>query len=274
MNLKIIKELPPWEWPEGAGKIFLEILRDRHADESDRLVAAELAGDFTVINDELAGSLLSILRNKDEAEPLRAQAAISFGPALESADEGTFDGDPEGVPISDDTFGKIQKMLHGLYMDTDVPGEVRRRILEASVRAPLDWHQIAIPSAYANDDEDWKLTAVFCMSWVEGFDGQILEALKSENPEIHCEAVRAAGNWELDNAWPHIVELVASKDTDKPLLLAAIEAVGGIRPEETGEILDELTNSDDEDIVDAAEEAIAMAEGELAAGRDDDDEFS
>ena len=198
MYLEIIKELPPWEWPEGAGKAFLEVLRDPQADESDRVVAVELAGDFTVIQDELAEALLSILRSDEEPEPLRDQAAVSFGPALESADEGTFYGDPEGVPISDDTFGKIQKMLHGLYMDTDVPGEVRRRILEASVRAPRDWHQIAIPSAYANDDADWKLTAVFCMSWVEGFDGQILEALKSENPEIHCEAVCAAGTWELD----------------------------------------------------------------------------
>ena len=57
------------------------------------------------------------------------------------------------------------------------------------------------------------------------------------------------------------------------MLLAAIEAVVGMRPEEAGEILDNLTSSDDEDIVDAAEEAIAMAEGELAAERDDDDTF-
>ena len=273
MNLKIIRELPPWEWPEGAGKAFLEVLRDPQADESDRLVAAELAGDFTVINDQLAEALLSILRSDDEPEPLRAQAAISFGPALESAYEGTFEGDSEGVPISDDTFLKIQKMLQGLYMDTDVPEEVRRRILEASVRAPQNWHQPAILSAYANDDADWKLTAVFCMRWVRGFGAQILEALKSEDPEIHHEAVRAAGNWELDEAWPHVVELVTSADAEKPLLLAAIDAVASLRPEEAGETLADLTGSDDEEIVDAAEEAIAMAEGELAAERDDDDTF-
>ncbi len=158
-------------------------------------------------------------------------------------------------------------------MDTDVPEEVRRRILEASVRAPQNWHQPAIPSAYASDDADWKLTAVFCMCWVSGFDSQILEALKSEDPEIHLEAVHAAGNWELDEAWPHVVELVTSADTDKPLLLAAIDAVASLRPEEAGEILADLTGSDDEDIADAAEEALAMAEGELAAERDDDDTF-
>ena len=273
MNLTLIKELPPWEWPQGTGKAFLEVLRDPQADESSRLIAVELAGDYTVINDELAEALLSILRSDDEPEPLRVQAAISFGPALESAYEGTFEGDSEGVPISDDTFLKIQKVLQGLYMDTDVPEEVSRRILEASVRAPQNWHQPAILSAYANDDADWKLTAVFCMRWVRGFGAQILEALKSEDPEIHHEAVHAAGNWELDEAWPHVVELVTSADTDKPLLLAAIDAVASLRPEEAGEILVDLTSSDDEDIVDAAEEATAMAEGELAAERDEDDTF-
>ena len=57
------------------------------------------------------------------------------------------------------------------------------------------------------------------------------------------------------------------------MLLAAIDAVASLRPEEAGEILDDLTGSEDEDIVDAAEEAIAMAEGELAAEHDDDDIF-
>ncbi len=48
--------------------------------------------------------------------------------------------------------------------------------------------------------------------------------------------------------------------TDKPLLLAAIDAVAGIRPQEAGMILVDLTDSDDEDIVEAAHEAINMAE--------------
>ena len=40
MDLKTLKDTPPWDWPEGAGKMFLEILRDDQADESDRLLAA------------------------------------------------------------------------------------------------------------------------------------------------------------------------------------------------------------------------------------------
>jgi hypothetical protein len=74
----------------------------------------------------------------------------------------------------------------------------------------------------------------------------------------------------LKGAWSHIVSLVTSEDTDKPLLLAAIEAVPGIRPHETAEILDDLMDSEDEEIVDAVQEALAMA-GE--PWEDDEDEI-
>ena len=52
------------------------------------------------------------------------------------------------------------------------------------------------------------------------------------------------------------------------MLLAAIEAVAGIRPHEAAGILHDLTDSDDEDIVNAVFEAAAMAEG--LSGEDDE----
>jgi hypothetical protein len=269
MDLKILHDTPPWEWPEGAAETFLGVLRDDQADAADRLSAAELAGDFTVINNELVDALLAIVRNDTEPAELRCKAVISLGPALEHADTDGFE-DPDDVPISEETFRRIQESLRKLYSDTGVPKEVRRRILEASVRAPQDWQQDAVRAAYSNDDEDWRLTAVFCMRFVRGFDDQILEALLNENPEIHYQAVCAAGNWEVDAAWPHIAALVTLDETDKPLLLAAIDAVTSIRPQEALEILGDLTDSDDEDIVEAAYEALAMARG--LSGEDDIDE--
>jgi hypothetical protein len=106
------------------------------------------------------------------------------------------------------------------------------RILEASVRAPQSWHPAAVRAAYASDDRAWRLTGVLCMRYVRGFDAQILEALGSEDPDMHYEAVCAAGAWEVDAAWPHIAALVTSGETDKPLLLAAIE--GGEHPSARG----------------------------------------
>ena len=272
MDLKTLQDTPPWDWPEGAGRMFLDILRDDQAAEPDRLLAAELAGDFTVINEELVGALLSILRSGAESETLRGKAAISLGPVLEYADTDGFE-DPDEVPITLRTFHTIQESLRTLYTDAGVPKEVRRRILEASVRAPQGWHQDAVRAAYTSGDEAWRLTAVFCMRFVRGFDEQILEALDATNPDIRYEAVCAAGNWEVAAAWPHIAALVTSKRTDKPLLLAAIEAAASIRPQEAAEILADLTDSDDEDIAEAAYEAMAMAEGRLHEDDEDDNEF-
>src|ERR1035437_2943849 len=124
MDLKTLRDTPPWEWPKNAGQTFLAILRNRQAKASDRLLAADLAGDFTVIEDALADALLSILGDAPEPGEMRAQAPI------DEVD------DPDSVPISEKTFRKVKQALRKLYLDSSVPKLVRRRILEAALRAP------------------------------------------------------------------------------------------------------------------------------------------
>src|SRR6516162_4085823 len=197
MDLKTLQDTPPWDWPRDAGKKFQEILIDHQASETDRLIAAELAGDLTVINDQLADALMAVIRRPDEPEQLRAAAAIALGPVLEQADTDGFEDPDDAMPITQRTFRNLQESLHKLHFDNTIPKEVRRRILEASVRAPEDWHQNAIRAAYSKGDKEWILTAVFSMRWIRGFDDQILEALKSGDDEIQYEAIQAAGNWGL-----------------------------------------------------------------------------
>ena len=67
MDLKTLLDTPPWDWPRDAGRMFWRILVDPGANESDRLVAAELAGDFTVINDDLADVLLTVAGSSGRA---------------------------------------------------------------------------------------------------------------------------------------------------------------------------------------------------------------
>ncbi len=269
MDLKALKDTPPWDWPEGTAEKLVSVLRDEQAAEPDRVLATEMAGDFTVVNDELVEALLAILRNSEESKEVRARAAISLGPILESADIEGFD-DPDDVPISERRFQRIQESLRELHMDAQIPKEVRRRILEASVRAPQDWHKNAVRSAYSSGDDAWKLTAVFCMRFLRGFDAQIVEELDNRNPDIQLEAVLAAGNWGVGASWPHIAALIHSGRTPKPLLLAAIEAVPSIHPQEASEVLSGLIESDDEDIIEAVQEALAMAEE--PSGEDEGDE--
>jgi hypothetical protein len=272
MDLKILENTPPWEWPEDAGPYFIKILGDDRAGESDRCLAAELAGDFTVISDDIAHALLSITANPNESEKLRGISVISLGTGLANADMMGFE-DPDDIIISEKTFIEVQETLHKLFMDTDIPTDVRRRILEASVRAPQDWHGENVDKAFSSEEEAWRLTAVFCMQFIRGFDDQILEALNDKNADIHYHAVCAAGNWAVDAAWPHIRALVDADTTDKPLLLAAIDAVVNIHPQEAAEVLGDLIDDEDQEVVDAVYEALAMAEAlnELDDEEEDDD---
>jgi hypothetical protein len=217
MDLPTLEDMPSWDWPANAKDVLLVTLRNEGADDADRRLAAELAGNLVVMDDEIAEALLAIVSASNESETLRGRAATSLGPALERADLEGFE-DPDDLVISESTFRAAVEQLHRLYMDVAVPANVRRRILEASVRAPQNWHADAIRAAYVSDDPAWKLSAVFSMRWARGFEDQILESLASENEDIEYEAVHAAGCWAIDAAWPYVAGLITGETAGKDLL--------------------------------------------------------
>ena len=83
MDLKTLKDTPPWKWPEDTGKTLLGILGDQQVDESDQL---------------------------------RGKASISLGPALEHASTMGFE-DADDLLISEEAFLEIQQSLRKLFFD-------------------------------------------------------------------------------------------------------------------------------------------------------------
>ena len=75
MDLNTLCETPPWDWPKDAGKTFGQLLENRDAKPADRLTAADLAGNITVLDDELAGVLMTVLRNNSEPAELRVRTS-------------------------------------------------------------------------------------------------------------------------------------------------------------------------------------------------------
>lgn len=270
-GLEHLVNTPSWQWPADAGATLLAALRTPDTSPTDRLLAAELAGDPCAHDDAIAAELLRLAIDNDQPDELRMQAAISLGPGLELADIDGFD-DPGEVLISEAMFQKIRTALRRLYQDAAAPKDVRRRALEAAVRAPEAWHEGAVRAAFATDDPDWRLTAVFCMRWISGFDAEILAALESADPDLCYEALHAAGNWCVEAAWPHIVAMIESPETEKSHRLAAIDAVAGVNPAAAENLLFPLTKDEDEDIAEAAHEAIEMAEALLGGDWEDEDE--
>ena len=74
-------------------------------------------------------------------------------------------------------------------------------------------------------------------------------------------------------AWPHVRAILRKAHQDKDLLLAAIEAAPALAPLEACEILGSYLDSKDEDISDAAMEAMSMADGDGFGEDLDEDEW-
>lgn len=276
IDIDVLKDTPPWEWPENAAKIFVEAIYDTESDLETRVIATNLAGNIVVMSDEMANTLLSLLRDERQPDELRGQAAISLGPGLDLADMEDYDDvdDPySDPPFSEATFLEIKKALRSIEGDEKAPKLVRRRALEAAVRAPEPWQADAVRVAYASGDSEWKTTAVFCMQYLDDFDAEILESLKSEDPAILREAIVSAGASELKSAWPDIQKLISSSQTEKSLLTVAIIAAARVNPSESRDAIENFAVSEDEEIAYAAQEALEILdEADFYDDEDEDDD--
>jgi hypothetical protein len=254
-QLEMLQAIPPWDWPEEARDWLGEALKDD--DEQNRLTAAQLAS--AVVDEGLAGELLRVCREDPTAEVASA-AAIALGPALEECyveyDEGLADAMPdlpETAPLSREAYQQVVEVLEGIYHDADCPTKVRRRALEAAVRAPRDWQVGAARAAHQSGDPDWRMTAVFCMGYLPGFEETILEVIaKDEHQGVRREALLAAGNQEIDAAGPEVLRVAANNDEPVELRIAAIAALETIFPEGSQELLETLAEAKNEELAEAA----------------------
>jgi hypothetical protein len=270
MNLHELSQTPTWEWPDDASEVLLAVLQDRGAGVADRQLAASLVAEIDVMDDAFAAALAAIAANRDEPTELRAAAAIALGPSLEYADI----LDPEELAdeeaFSAAAIRRVEQSLRAIYDAADTPDALRRAALEASVRAPRSWHEDAVRAAHASADHAWRLTAVFCARYVDGFAALILEALAASDPDLRYQAVCAAGEQELEAAWPHVLAVLREPKPAREILMAAIDAAARIRPDEALEIITPFSESTDTDIAETALDAMAMARALTGEG---DEEF-
>ena len=281
MDMHTLAGTPAFDWPTDAGEDILAVLQDRGAPQSERLLAAELAGDPMVLSDDLVEELLRILAGSTESEPLRSRVALSLGVALEEGEMWDSE-DLDGPQITEALLHRAKASLRDLYHDPGIPKELRRCALEASVRAPEPWHPGAIRAAYHDGDPDWRLSAVFCMRFIPGFDDEVVEALDTDDASGLYQAVCAAGAHSVDGAWSqirHLIQVASSgapiladdPDLEWSLLLAAMDAVVSIRPLEAADTLSELIDSDDEALSEAALDALDYAYGFSDMDEEDDE---
>jgi len=242
-------------------------------DEETRAAAIEELA--LEMDDETAQALLDIAAS-DAAEETRARAIVALGPEIEECGtdymEDAIDFGPEtGPPVSRETFAAIVARIRGLYFDEKQPKLVRRRAFEVLIRDPQPWHREAIQKHFASADEEWRLTAVFAMGHITGFEREIAAAVETAEEPLLFEAVRAAGQMEVSAAAPRIRALAASHDADLDLRIAAIYALPHV-DRDSFELLESLEQSRNRDIAEAAADAVQELRIFTDTGEDEDDE--
>lgn len=272
MSLSDLEQIPSYEWPDSAGAEIVRVITDRTAHADDRLLAAHLAQEYPGINDLMMGALSGVAGNQAESPELRSSAAIALGPAFELADlDGLAQGlDDDGLPCTPEAVNSAKAALRAVFDDKNAPDEVRRSCLETLAHAPQDWHAGAVRAAYADASNDWKLTALFCMRFITGFEDEILAALTSKDEHQRLEAIGAAGEQELQMAWPHVQAILKDSQADKLFVLAALGALPMLAPspEIVMAILELHLASADPEILEAATEVLDML------SEDDDDDWA
>ncbi len=251
----------------------------RDPDGKVRLRALEEAVDEA--DDELAEEMIRLLL-EDPNEEVRARVPIALGPTLELCWD---EIDEEGrLPPPDDyslnsltqgVYDRLVETLRRVYLDGATPELVRRRVLEGAVRSPLPWQEKATAAAFRSDNELWRITAVFCMGYLPGFDDEIVEAFDSGSELVRYEAIRTAGLREVQRLGRPLLALAEDPEADLEERVAAIETLPLLGPPGAFEILDELCADPEEAVAEAAEEALdelsMMALAEEALGDDWDE---
>jgi HEAT repeat protein len=225
---------------------FLEVgrLALSDSDSKVRLLAVRILMDYE--DASLLPTFLEMVEVDSDAE-VRAASALALGPFI-------YQGEVEELPQK--TLRKLEDSLLRVLNSSDKKN-VRRRALEAlgfSSRAELipliEW-------AYNAGDQEWLISSLFSMgrSANRRWQPQVLAMLDHTDPLVRAEAATAAGELEVADASPRLLELLSDPDDD--VCMASIWALSQIGGEGVREALEQLQeDTEDDEIVELIESAL------------------
>ena len=163
-------------------------------------------------------------------------------------------------------YGEIEELSQNLTKDIEsrllriASGEdttlVRRRAVESLGFSSHRDVPDLIQTAFDTKDEKWMASALFAMgrSCDNRWDPEVLKMLTHTSPRIRFEAARAAGELEISQAKPQLLELL--EDVDRDVRMASgwsLSQIGGIRLQQVFErMLDEMDNGQEAQVIEDA----------------------
>ncbi len=233
------------------------------ADSQVRFTALRSLREYEV--PDLVPQLIEIIRRDDDHE-LRALAATVLGKYI-------YLGEIEEIPAK--ILREVEECLL-LATSNHEPEMVRQRAVESLGYSSRKDVITLIQAAFDSPKDTWVGSAILAMgrSCDQRWSQQVLEMLDHPLPEIRFEAVRAAGELEIQAAKPILLELL--DQDDGVIRMAAVWSLSQIGGQGISEIfenmLDELENDEEIEIIENAIDNLVFNQslGELD---DDFDDF-
>lgn len=192
--------------------------------------------------------LLVVLVRSDPSPLVRAASATALGRFL-------YLGEVE--KISRYRRDQVYSALMGALMSAPPGSVIYQQALESLAYVSNEEVERLIREAYASENQALRATAVFAMgrSNEHKYSDLVRRELHSVLPSMRVEAARACGELEIAAAVPELGRLL--EDPNDDVVVTAIGALGQIGGDEARKILERAAASDDEEIAEAAEDALA-----------------
>lgn len=202
---------------------------------------------------DLIPALLKMLQQDANTE-VRAAAATAFGKYI-------YLGEIEELPLP--TLKQLEDTLIEVVNGRD-NSLVRRRALESLGFSSREEVKNLILQAYYSENTDWLISALFAMarSANKNWKHLVLEALANDDPQVIAEAVRAAGELEISDAVPVLLEYLNHEDRDVRLsAIWALSQTGGEGVQQAFETLyDESEDPEEVELLEDALDNLAFTE--------------
>jgi HEAT repeat protein len=220
-------------------------------DPQVRLMAVLVLSEY---DDNELVPLLIQLAEQDQSMPVRAAAASALGYMVEK-------GELEELPAS--MLHQVESCLLNIYNGKD-DETVRLRALESLGYSSRPEVESILKSAYQSEDTDWLVSSLLAMgrSYDSAWAGDILTAMKDIRLEVQIEAAKAAGELELEDARPALLEMLATDDANLRQVVAwSLSQIGGNNVREALEdLLETIEDEDEADFIETALENLEFTE--------------
>lgn len=196
-----------------------------------------------------------MLVKQDPDEQVRTVAAGALGPYV-------YAGELEELPEAQ--LHQVEDCLLSTLQNDPCPA-VRQAALEAIGFSSRPEIPVLIEQAFQSDDKDWQASALLAMgrSADERWQPQVLSMLEHKLPRVRSEAARAAGELEIGEATPRLVDLLNDPDDDTRLAsIWSLSQIGGPQASHALKKIAKTTRDEDElAFIQEALDNLAFTEG-------------